>query len=195
MKTLIKIAVFIFLIFGGFWIGMQWASISQKQDKKVASPQPTVVEKITPTPAPVVVSEVVPPVEEKTVEAQPAESILTKTLPNEEVIRYENARFKYSFDISKKVYYSGFWAQGGASHTVGIDKAGMPETLADASVRVYFYRNQILPELQNNTSTFYRDPAGKYIALLVDGKHSLKIEATDLQNPIVTRAIQSVIVK
>jgi hypothetical protein len=49
--------------------------------------------------------------ESKKIEVQPAESLLTKTLPNEEVIRYENARFKYSFDISKKVYYSGFGAQ------------------------------------------------------------------------------------
>jgi hypothetical protein len=111
------------------------------------------------------------------------------------VIRYENARFKYGFDISKKVYYSGFGAQWGASHTVGIDKAGMPETLESASVRVYFYGNQILPELQNSANTLYQDPEGKFLLLLVGGKSTVKIEANDLQNPIVTRVVQSITVK
>ena len=77
---------------------------------------------------------------------------------------------------------------------MGIDKAGMPETLADASVRVYYYRNQILPEL-TNTQTLYQDPNGKYILLLLDGKHSVKIEANDLQNPIVARVAQSITVQ
>lgn len=84
---------------------------SKKPERKIIVPQPTVVDVVAPeisqptTPEPVVVEET------KQLEAQPIESVLTKTLPNEEVIRYENARFKYGFDISKKVYYSGFGAQ------------------------------------------------------------------------------------
>lgn len=195
MKAFTNVVIFVLLVFGGFWIGMQWWMASKKPDRKVIVPQPTVVDVVVPetpqptTPEPVVVEET------KQTDAQPTESILTKTLPNEEVIRYENARFKYSFDISKKVYYSGFGAQWGASHTVGIDKAGMPETLESASVKVYFYGNQILPELQNSTSALYQDPEGKFLLLLVGGKSSVKIEANDLQNPIVTRVIQSITVK
>ncbi len=194
MKAFTNLIIFVCLVFGGFWIGMQWWMMS-KAEKKPLPPRPTVVEKITPevSQPPIIVETTVP--EEKKIEPSAVESILTQSLPNEEVIRYENARFKYGFDISKKVYYSGFGAQWWASHTVGIDKADMPETFADASVRVYFYSNQILPELQNNTSTLYRDPEGKFIALLVGGKSSVKIEANDLQNPIVARVVQSITVK
>lgn len=71
----------------------------------------------------------------------------------------------------------------------------MPETLESASVRVYFYGNQILPELQNSTSTLYQDPEGKFLLLLVGNKSTVKIEANDLQNPIVTRVVQSITVK
>lgn len=195
MKAFANVVILIFLVFGGFWIGMQWWAASKKPERKIVPPSP-VIDVVAPQPpqTPTIIEPAV--VQETTrVETQPTESLLTKTLPNEEVIRYENARFKYSFDISKKVYYSGFGAQWGASHTVGIDKAGMPDTLADASVRVYFYGNQILPELQNSTSTLYQDPEGKFIALLVGGKSSVKIEANDLQNPIVTRVAQSITVK
>ncbi len=195
MKAFTNVVIFALLVFGGFWIGMQWWMASKKPERKVIVPQPTVVDVVVPEPPRPTVPEPVVVDNTKPVDAQPVESVLTKTLPNEEVIRYENARFKYSFDISKKVYYSGFWAQWGASHTVGIDKASMPETFTDASVRVYFYSNQILPELQNNTSTLYRDPEGKFIALLVGGKSSVKIEANDLQNPIVARVVQSITVK
>lgn len=196
MKAFTNVVIFAFLVFGGFWIGMQWWSATKKPEKKIVS-QPTVVDVVAPEPpqAPTVTEPVVVIEEPKKVEVQPAESLLTKNLPNEEVIRYENARFKYSFDISKKVYYSGFGAQWGASHTVGIDKAEMPDTFADASVKVYFYGNQILPELQNSPSTLYQDPEGKFILLLVGGKSSVKIESNDLQNPIVTRVVQSITVK
>lgn len=192
MKGLTNLIIFACLVFGGFWIGMQWWAVS-KTERKPLPPRPTVVEKIIPeAPQPPIVTEVT---EEKSPEPLSWENFLTQSLPNEEVIRYENARFKYGFDISKKVYYSWFGAQWGASHTVGIDKSGMPETFADASVRVYFYSNQILPELQNSTSTLYRDPEGKFVALLVGGKSSVKVEANDLQNPIVVRVIQSITVK
>lgn len=192
MKGLTNLIIFACLVFGGFWIGMQWWAVS-KTERKPLPPRPTIVQKITPeAPQPPIITEFT---EEKSPEPLSWENLLTQSLPNEEVIRYENARFKYGFDISKKVYYSWFGAQWGASHTVGIDKSGMPETFADASVRVYFYSNQILPELQNSTSTLYRDPEGKFVALLVGGKSSVKIEANDLQNPIVVRVVQSITVK
>ena len=81
---------------------------SKKPERKVIVPQPTVVDVVVPEPPRPTVPEPVVVDNTKPVDAQPVESVLTKTLPNEEVIRYENARFKYSFDISKKVYYSGF---------------------------------------------------------------------------------------
>ena len=116
MKIFTNVVIFIILVLGGFWIGMQWANASKKQDITVP-PVVTVVQQPTPPPElsePPVTPIVVAPTEVVTVEPPvvPTEnSILTQLLPNEEVIRYENARFKYGFDVSKKVYYSAFGAQ------------------------------------------------------------------------------------
>ncbi len=114
--------------------------------------------------------------------------------PDEKVTKYENKSFGYSFDIPASVYYSGFAGEAGAIHTFAIKKEAGPETLADSSVRVYYYGRKIIPELQSAVKNMYQDPEGKYIAVLVNGTHSVKIEADDINSSIVLRILKTITV-
>jgi len=104
---------------------------------------------------------------------------------------YSNSNFRYEFDIPANVYYAGFGAEDGARHTVGIAKED-PETLSDAAVRVYFYGKKVVPELQNAQNNKYEDPAGTYVYLLLDGAYSVKIEAVNINHPIVQKIIETI---
>jgi len=59
-------------------------------------------------------------------------------------------------------------------------------------VRVYFYGKKIVPELQNATNNKYSDPAGKYVYLLLNGAYSVKIEASNINHPIVLKIIETI---
>lgn len=111
---------------------------------------------------------------------------------NDKVVHYQSSYFKYGFDIPANVYYSAFGAEDGAQHTVGIAKED-PATLADGAVRVYFYGKKIVPELQNATKVV--DPAGKFIYLLLNGQYSVKIEANDINHPVVQAVVKTIAVQ
>ena len=113
---------------------------------------------------------------------------------NDKVVHYQSSFFKYGFDLPANVYYAAFGGQDGAQHTVGIAKQD-PATLADAAVRVYFYGKKVLPELQNASNNKVTDPAGKFVYLLLNGQYSVKIEANDINNPIVQKIIQTITVQ
>jgi hypothetical protein len=110
---------------------------------------------------------------------------------SETMNHYSNSNFRYEFDIPANVYYSWFGGEKGARHTVGIGKED-PETLNDAAVRVYFYGKKVVPELQNATNNKYEDPAGAYVYLLLDGAYSVKIEALNINHPIVQKIIETI---
>lgn len=209
MKKGLQLFAFLLILVGGFWVGMKWWSATQTPaiDYK---PVPTPV---TPTPiAPAVTpdpvqTEPTPPVTEapvttETVAPTPAPTpapvvsapLDLPTPKNDKVNRYTSNYFKYGFDIPANVYYSAFGASDGAQHTVAIAKE-IPETLADGAIKVYFYGKKIVPELQNAQNNKYEDPAGKYMYLLLDGQYSVKIEATDLSNPIVQKIVQTISVQ
>lgn len=104
---------------------------------------------------------------------------------------YSNSNFRYEFDIPANVYYSGFGAEDGARHTVGISKED-PDTLADAAVRVYFYGKKIVPELQNAQNGKVVDPAGEYVYILLNGAYSVKIEAVNINHPVVQKILETI---
>ena len=195
MKNILQGIGFVIIVIGGFWVGMQWGAMDNnlpKNDYEHIDKLPP----LPPLPAPVspepvsgeVGSPVTPtlPIEEK-------EPVDLPTPKNDKVIHYESNYFKYGFDMPANVYYSAFGGAEGAQHTVGIAKE-IPETLSDGAVRVYFYGKKILPELQNATNNTYKDPAGKYIYLLLNGQYSVKIEANDISNPIVQKIVQTIAV-
>lgn len=220
MKNPAQIIILILLLSGGFWIGIQWGEASREKalqerldalaaestESSFVAPTNTPVtttdtETVTSEPAPTpteVVSapETVVTPTQQTPTAPSGTSIdVTKSLnPNEKITKYENASYGYSFDIPANVYYGGFAGEAGAVHTFGIKKDAVPETLADATVRVYYYGKKVIPELKNTSNNIYQDPAGKYIAILVNGTHSVKIESDDLSSSAVLRIIQTITV-
>ena len=104
---------------------------------------------------------------------------------------YSNSNFRYEFDIPANVYYAWFGAADGARHTVGIAKED-PEALTDAAIRVYFYGKKVVPELQNAQNNKYEDPAGTFVYLLLNGAYSVKIEALNINHPIVQKIIETI---
>ncbi len=131
---------------------------------------------------------------EKIDESTKIEVDLPKT-KDEKIIHYSSNYFKYGFDLPANIYYSAFGGTtDGAKHTVAIAK-DIPETLADGSVRVYFYGKKIVPELQNAHDNKVQDPAGKFIYLLLNGQYSVKIEANDINNPVVQKIIQTITIE
>lgn len=200
MKNAPQYVVLAFIILGWFWIGMEWWS-----QARPASQNPIIPE--TPQ-SPVIVPVIVPaaevdessdPSEEAETPATTPEPVVTNTTvdPNlpkkisETMNHYSNSNFRYEFDIPANVYYAGFGAAEGARHTVGIGKED-PETLDDAAIRVYFYGKKVVPELQNAENNKYEDPAGTYVYLLLNGAYSVKIEALNINHPIVQKIIETI---
>lgn len=203
MKNLPQYVVLAFIILWWFWIGMEWWS-----QARPASQNPIIPD--TPQ-APVSVVPVIVPASE--IENEPSTTVVetpdtTTTTPepvvtntavdpnlpkkiSETMNHYSNSNFRYEFDIPANVYYAWFGAEGGARHTVGIGKED-PETLSDAAVRVYFYGKKVVPELQNATNNKYEDPAGTYVYLLLNGAYSVKIEAVNINHPIVQKIIETI---
>lgn len=108
------------------------------------------------------------------------------------LIPYYNTNFHYGFSLPKKSYYSGFGAQAGANHTVGISTGTGVESLAESEVRVYFYRNTVLDELNGVESNSFTDPATGTVYILLDQKSSVKIESISPASPIVQAIVETV---
>lgn len=202
MKNMPQYVVLAFIILGWFWIGMEWWSQARPASQnpiipEVSQPPVTVVpvivpaeevedttspttpdsDTMTPTPVPVVTNTVVDP-------------NLPKKI-SETMNHYSNSNFRYEFDIPANVYYAWFGAADGARHTVGIAKED-PEALTDAAIRVYFYGKKVVPELQNAQNNKYEDPAGTFVYLLLNGAYSVKIEALNINHPIVQKIIETI---
>lgn len=207
MKYAPQVIVILVIIFGWFWLGMEWGwSTTREAPRNSVTPEiPQPPTKIIPVIVPAEEKEEeIPPtttvVEETPVEPEaPAPQIVVNTtidsnLPtkiSDTMNHYSNSSFWYEFDIPANVYYAWFGASDGARHTVGISKED-PENLTDAAIRVYYYGKKIVPELQNVSNNKYEDPAGKYIYLLLDGAYSVKIEASNINNPIVQKVIETI---
>ncbi len=93
----------------------------------------------------------------------PANSMIIEGLP------YENVSVGYGFVLPKKSYYSGFGAQGGATHTVGVNRSASPESLELSEVKIKFYKEKILPELSNAENGFYEDSKTNTVYLNLSG--------------------------
>lgn len=207
MKSFLQAVAFVLIIIGGFWVGMQWGSsarhnVSREVDSRntqISTPV-TVVPVIVPEQSEnsdVVNPEVAIDEPQAVVETAPIPVSNTSVDPNlptkitDKMNHYSNSNFRYEFDIPANVYYAWFGAADGARHTVGIGKED-PETLADAAVRVYFYGKKIVPELQNASNGKYIDPAGKYVYVLIDGGYSVKIEALNINHPVVQKILETI---
>lgn len=207
MKKILQFIGFVIIVIGGFWVGMQWGSLGNSSvppvDYEHTAPISPVTTSADTTPV-TVSSEVtsVQPTEttsttiEPTATTTPVATSGTVDIPtpkNDKVVHYQSNYFKYGFDIPASVYYSAFGGQDGAQHTVAIAKE-IPEALSDGAVRVYFYGKKVVSELQNAHANKYEDPAGKFIYLLLNGQYSVKIEANDINNPIVQKIVQTIAV-
>ncbi len=177
---------------------MQWGSSARSDSQTpIENPLPvapvnSVVPVIVPAETPTAVTPEVEPSEEPVVSSP--STIVDPNLPTkitDKVIHYENQRFRYAFDMPGNVYFSGFGSSDGALHTVGIGKED-PATLADAPVRVYFYGKKVVPELEKATNNIYRDPEGKYVYLLIKNEYSVKIEALNINHPVVQKIIETI---
>ncbi len=111
---------------------------------------------------------------------------------NDKINHYENTHFGYAFDVPVNVYYSGFGGQGSALHTVGIAK-DVPDTFADAAIRIYFYGKKIPSELQNTSK--YEDPAGKYVLILLSNQTAVRVEANNIAHPVVQKIVQTIVAR
>ncbi len=203
MKNLPQYVVLAFIILWWFWIGMEWGS--QARPALVTNPivpeAPQAPVSVVPVivPASEVEEETPTPVETPDTTTTTPEPVVTNTAvdPNlpkkisETMNRYSNSNFRYEFDIPANVYYAWFGAEGGARHSVGIGKED-PETLSDAAIRVYFFGKKVVPELQNAQNNKYEDPAGTFVYLLLNWAYSVKIEAVNINHPIVQKIIETI---
>lgn len=90
---------------------------------------------------------------------------------------YENASFQYGFALPKYVYYQGYGARDGASHSlaVSLTSTGVDD-FSTASVRVYFYKNGVSPSVagtvvsvENGTIVLsYENPSDPKIAKILE---------------------------
>jgi len=153
-------------------------SIVQTQTPVVTTPDVVAqtAEPIVSTPAPETTPTVTPVTPTPTSDA-------TARIDLSQLIEYKNTNFGYHFSMPKKVYYAGFGARDGASHTVAIQSEALPETFEDSTTRVLYYGKKVLPELKGTTR--YVDPNGKYILLLLDGQYSVRIESDNLKSATV----------
>lgn len=72
-------------------------------------------------------------------------------------LEYKNDGVGYGFVLPKKIYFSGFGARDGASHSVGISRAASPESFELSEVKVRFYKGKTLAQLKNAQNGVYVD--------------------------------------
>jgi len=82
----------------------------------------------------------------------------TGTINWQKVLNYSNSNFNYWFSVPAHSYYSWYWAQNWASHTVWISTSSWVVDFAEADVKVYYYKGKILPELEGSSYWLYKDP-------------------------------------
>ena len=203
MKNMPQYVVLAFIILGWFWIGMEWWSQARPTSQnpiipETSQPPVTVVPVIVPAEEVDDTTSPTPEEADTTTPTTPTPAVTNTAVdPNlpkkisETMNHYSNSNFRYEFDIPANVYYAWFGAADGARHTVGIGKED-PETLSDAAIRVYFYGKKVVPELQNAQNNKYEDPAGTYVYLLLNGAYSVKIEAVNINHPIVQKIIETI---
>lgn len=177
--------------------------VDHKQPEIVELPPVSTIKRVVPVMVPITddevqpleePSDIVPQMEEKILE-QPKtnNTIVDKNLPTkitDVVNRYESSRYRYAFDIPNNVYYSAFPPENGALHAIWIGKED-PETLSDSAVKVYYYGKKVLPELIGKEKVV--DPSGTFVYLLINGV-SFKIEALNINHPVVQKVIDTLVV-
>ena len=57
---------------------------------------------------------------------------------------------------------------------------------------MYFYGKKVVPELQNVSGGRVVDPAGTFIYLLLNNEYSVKIEALNINHPVVQKIIETI---
>ena len=113
-------------------------------------------------------------------------------IKTEKVTHYYNDGLDYGLLVPYGNYYSGFGPQEEALHSVGFEKSGIPDTLDDASVRVFFYGKADLPELSEKN--FYQDPDTGDTYLRLAGEFDVRVEADDLESETLQMVIETVYV-
>lgn len=107
----------------------------------------------------------------------------------EKIQNYSNDQVGYSFSLPYSTYYSWYGSQDGSTHSVGISTSSWNTDFASNNVKVYFYKNKILPELQDSYYGMYEDKANNKTYLKVN-ESSIIIEWTDKKIiDIITRTI------
>lgn len=101
----------------------------------------------------------------------------------------------YGFSLPKRTYYSGFGAQDGATHSVGIGRGASPESFELSEVKVRFYKGKILAELQNAENGFFEDSSSGIAYLALSGS-TLSISGDrSISSDIIDTVIRTAFVK
>lgn len=110
----------------------------------------------------------------------------------EKVINYVNSNFNYWFALPANSYFSWFWAQDWANHSVGISYWSWASSLWESDVKVYFYRQKILPELNGSEKIYVAEDGTSYIE--VNG-NTVVIESSAWSEKIVEMIMNTIYTK
>ncbi|MDD4530633.1 MAG: hypothetical protein PHO80_03730 [Candidatus Gracilibacteria bacterium] len=124
--------------------------------------------------------------EETDISTSTGSEITSSGTSNPNAINYYNPSYKYGFDMPKKVFFNGFGPQNGANHSVGIFTSSGTTDFTQATVKVFFYKKEILEEAKNleDGEKIYTD--GKYY--IKSGVDTIVVEGdknSDITNAVV----------
>ncbi|MDD2565459.1 MAG: Kazal-type serine protease inhibitor [Candidatus Gracilibacteria bacterium] len=118
----------------------------------------------------------------------------TGTVNGQKVLNYSNSNFNYGFSIPANSYYSGYGAQEGANHTVGISTSSGITNFSSSEVKVYYFKSKILPELEDSSYGMYKDTKNGKTYIELNG-NSFIIEGTSGTDNIVNMIIKTIYAK
>lgn len=106
------------------------------------------------------------------------------------IITYYNNYLDYGLSLPRGSYYAGYGGKDGAAHTMGFATGTGVTSFDEASVKLWYFPNKLLPELKNGENTFYQDP-GSNMTYLKLGNGTVKIQG-NMEDPIVLKIIETV---
>lgn len=112
----------------------------------------------------------------------------------ENTMSYYNESFTYWFSMPKNVYYSWYQVANWSNHTVWISSGSWATDLDSNDVKVYFYKNKILPELEWFAYWQYKDSKTWKIYINLNW-NSVVIESDSNSENIANMILKTIYVK
>lgn len=114
---------------------------------------------------------------------------LSTSWSSSNILNYENSSFNYWFSLPKKSYFTWYWSNWWASHTVWISTQSWVTTFDENEVKVFYYKWKILDELKETKK--YEDESSGKIYLELDW-NSVIIESKPWNENIVNSIIETI---